>query len=827
MDFPITDPVLIFSFAIVLALMAPLLSSKIKIPSIIGLITAGMIIGPHLTGLLERDSTMELLGTIGLLYIMFQAGLEINIEQLKRDKHHTIIFGLATFAIPLFMGTTAAYFTLELSLVASILLSSMFSSHTLLTFPIVSKLGLSKKRSVTTTVGGTIVTDTLALLVLAVIIASHEGDVSLFFWIKLFVSIAIYSILTIWILPRAGSWFFRNFSSETGVEDYVFIFAAMLISAFFSHIAGLEPIIGAFLAGLTLNTLIPEKSILMNRIQFVGNSMFIPFFLISTGMLIDPWLLLTDNYTIKVTIIMVVIALISKYFAAELFGRFQSYDPTERGIVYGMSVNQAAATLAAVIVGYNVGIFNEAILTGTIIMILCTSFVGSIFTEKFAKRLILESTENYDHSSKKLLNRILIPISHPESVNSMMDLAVYLHPDKSEEPLYPLHIALEGPSVQKQIIEGENILTKATIRANTLQRPTIPLIKIDYNVPGGILEAIKEHRISKIIMGWNEPTNFKHSFYDSIMEQIVKSSHEMIFISRSVQPLNITERIILVIPPFINKQYGFIDTIRTLNKFTKALSSRLIIFTEEKTANEIKYLFKKDEVNPDFIHISSWKRITEDIKKIISGKDMLIQMIAREGRLAWRMSFDQLPYKLKQSFSNNNLLVVYPYYHIEDSEIDTELYSEDLSLLYSIPKENFLINVSEDQITDIFKKIVHFPYFNHPDKVYDQLLTVLKEYPIELTPDVVLIHVHTKEVDRSHLFPIVNRNGFEIQSIGAKPRIILILAVQEDQPVQEHLNTLSQISRMVMVNKLTENIISADNYSEFMELMRLDLLSLQ
>lgn len=253
MDFPITDPILIFSISMAMVLVAPLLSEKLKIPSIIGLISAGMIVGPNLAGILERDQSIELLGTIGLLYIMFQAGLEIDIEQLRRDKHHTILFGLFTFIIPLIMGTSAAYYTLGLSLVASILLSSMFSSHTLLTFPIVSRLGLSKKRSVTTAVGGTIVTDTLALLVLAVIIAAHHGNVCTLFWIRLFLSIGIYSSLTIWILPKAGSWFFRHFTSETGVEEFVFIFTAMFISAFFSHIAGLEPIIGAFLAGLTLN----------------------------------------------------------------------------------------------------------------------------------------------------------------------------------------------------------------------------------------------------------------------------------------------------------------------------------------------------------------------------------------------------------------------------------------------------------------------------------------------------------------------------------------------------------------------------------------------
>jgi len=358
---PIHDPVLIFSIVMAIVLIAPLLAEKIKLPGIIGLIFAGVLIGPHLFGILERDKTIELLSTIGILYIMFLAGLEINLEQVKQNKHYSIVFGLFTFAIPLVIGTASGILFLNMGILAAILLASMFSSHTLLTFPIISRLGLAKNRSVTTTIGGTIITDTLAFVVLAVVLAVNQGELTFFFWLKLIILAIIFVVIVLFILPIVSRWFFRHLASQTGIEEYVFVITVLFISAYLSHLAGLEPIIGAFLAGLSLNSQIPEKSTLMNRIQFVGNSLFIPFFLISVGMLIDPKVFVANLNALKVSLVMVIVAIIAKLIAAYISGKIFKFTKIEMGIIFSMSVNQAAATLAAVTVGYRVGIFDDSI----------------------------------------------------------------------------------------------------------------------------------------------------------------------------------------------------------------------------------------------------------------------------------------------------------------------------------------------------------------------------------------------------------------------------------------------------------------------------------
>lgn len=821
---PVHDPVLIFSIVMATVLIAPLLAEKFKLPGIVGLIFFGVVLGPHVMHILERDATIDLLGTIGLLYIMFQAGLEINLEEIKRNKHHSINFGLLTFFIPLILGTASAYYVLNMSLTASILLASMFSSHTLLTFPMVSRMGLAKKKSVTATVGGTIITDTLAFLVLATIAALHTGEVSAMFWIKLVSFSLIYAGIVIIFLPKVTTWFFRRFFSESGVEDYVFVITALFISAFFSHLIGLEPIIGAFLAGLTLNPLIPEKGVLMNRIQFVGNSLFIPFFLISVGMLIDPIVLFTNKAAILVTVVMISVALLSKDLAARIYSKIARFSSNERGLIFGMSVNQAAATLAAVLVGYNIGIFTEAILSGTIMMIVATSFVGSIITQKYARKIVLSKDNNSkDIPSKMSLDRILIPLLKEKDVAPIMDFSFLLHNKGSHEPLYPLHISLEGNNMDQKIVEGESILAKANIRTNAIQKSSIPLNKIDSNVSSSILRTIHEQRINKVILGWSENGPFMSSFYETTTEQLTKYCSEMILIANLVKPLNITKRLILIIPPYLYKQSGFTDTINSLKVLKNAISAEWLIIAEEETFTEIKHHFKKLKGEVDFTAVHSWKNIITTIKSFIEPTDIVIQLLARKGSIAWRMSFDQLANHLYKEFPQNNLVAVYPYFytddHVEYSESEEQkqhsIHDEFINDL--IPASNIYFNIQEKNPELVFSSLFNDNYMKDGEQVLKQIIDVLQDFPLELTKELVLIHTRTELIDDYEIYIAVNKNGFDIPKIDNVHKIMIILLSPVDKSTQSHLNILSQISRTVTQDKFISSILTANNFREFNE----------
>lgn len=821
---PVHDPVLIFSIVMATVLIAPLLAERFKLPGIIGLIFFGIFLGPHVLNILERDATIDLLGTIGLLYIMFQAGLEINLEEIKRNKHHSINFGLLTFFIPLILGTTAAYYILNLSLPASILLASMFSSHTLLTFPMVSRMGLAKKKAVTATIGGTIITDTLAFLVLAAIAAVHTGEVSTLFWLKLISFSLIYAGIVIYFLPKVTTWFFRRFFSESGVEDYVFVITALFISAFFSHLIGLEPIIGAFLAGLTLNPLIPEKGVLMNRIQFVGSSLFIPFFLISVGMLIDPIVLFTNKAAILVTFVMIVVALLSKDLAARLFSKIAKFSTNERGLIFGMSVNQAAATLAAVLVGYNIGIFTEAILSGTIMMIVATSFIGSIMTQKYAKRIVLSAdNDTKDIPSKMSLDRILIPLLKEKNVASLMDFSYLLHNKGSHEPLYPLHVSLDGNNMEQKIVAGEAILTKANIRTNAIQKSSIPLNKIDSNVSASILRTIHEQRINKVILGWSENGPFMSSFYETTTEQLTKYCLEMILIANLVKPLNITQRIILIVPPYLFKQAGFTDTINSLKILKNAISAEWLIIAEEETFAGIKHHFKKLKNEADFAPVASWKNIIPLIKSLLEPTDMIIQILARKGSIAWRMSFDQLANLLYKQFPGNNLVAVYPYLYTDDHDEITENEEEEKTTFRDkfindlIPAANIYFNIKEKNLETVFASLFEDNFLQHQTQLLNQIIAVLHDFPLELTKEIVLIHTRTDLITDYQIYIAVNPQGFEIDRIDNIHKILIILLSPEDKSTQSHLNILSQISRTVTQEKFISSMLSANNFREFSE----------
>lgn len=316
---PLSNPVLIFSLVLFIILFVPLLLNKIRVPYVIGLILAGVIIGEHGLNLLRRDSSIVLFGTVGLIYIMFLAALEIDMKEFKKNSKNSFIYGLFTFSLPMIVASPAAYYILDFPLITSILFGSMLASHTLIAYPVAARYNVHKTKAATIAVGGTIITDILSLLVLAVIARMSQGEINQAFWIQLGVSVAAFALFVWFIFPIIARWFFKRF--DDNISQYIFVLALVFLGAFLAELAGIEGIIGAFLAGLALNRLIPHHSPLMNRIDFVGNALFIPFFLIGVGMLVDLKVLFKSAEALKVAGIMTLAALISKYIAAWKIGR--------------------------------------------------------------------------------------------------------------------------------------------------------------------------------------------------------------------------------------------------------------------------------------------------------------------------------------------------------------------------------------------------------------------------------------------------------------------------------------------------------------------------
>ncbi|MBE2202577.1 MAG: cation:proton antiporter, partial [Anaerolinea sp.] len=657
-SFPFTDPVLIFATIMVIMLVVPLLFERLQIPTIIGLILSGVFLGPHGLGVLERNDTMILLGTIGLLYIMFVAGLEIDLNEFSKSRDRSFVFGALTFILPQGIGTLVAIYLLDFSWPAAILLASMFASHTLLTYPTVSRMGLAKRNAVTITVGGTIITDTAALLVLAVIAGATVGDLTMTFWLILGISLTIYTFLMFWGIPKIGRWFFRV-SNGGGVPEFLFVLAVVFIAAFFAELAGVEHIIGAFIAGLTLNRLIPEHSALMNRLEFVGNALFIPFFLISVGMLVDLRVLFNGLEAWLVSITMVATVSVTKYLAALFTQKLFGYSRDERNLIFGLSVPQAAATLAAVLIGYEIGLFGDDVLNGTIMMILVTCFVGSYFTEKAVRNIVLAQGENVLEKADTP-QRIVVPIANPATIGALINVATLIRDAHSQEPVRALSVLSESPNVEAQLVQNEKKLALATKEAAAAAVPVRIVNRLDMSPAQGIIRAMTELRATHLVIGWNGKITTQDRIFGSILDRVIGSSKQLVLVCKLEHPLHTMQRILLVLPPNAEHEPGFLTLAHTVKHLAQQMGVKIWVISATKGASALSRLVEETTPTVD-VKYETYQDLAEvsNYRDNITADDLVVLMSARRGMISWQPLLDGLPRELAQSLPQQSFIITY------------------------------------------------------------------------------------------------------------------------------------------------------------------------
>jgi hypothetical protein len=383
-------------------------------------------------------------------------------------------------------------------------------------------------------------------------------------------------------LPRLGKWFFRNVQSE-GVSQYIFVLAAVFATAFLAEVAGLEPIIGAFLAGLVLNRLIPHSSPLMNRIEFVGNALFIPFFLISVGMLVDLRVLVNGVEAWIVAITMIVIAIGGKWLAALFTQKLFNYSVEERNVIFGLSNARAAATLTAVLIGYDLGILNENVLNGTILMILVTCIVSSLVVEKAGRHLaITESQQTPDLSTTP--NRILVPISNPATIEQLIDFAILIKEPHSPEPIFPLAVVKDAEDTDAQLMASNKMLQKAILHASATENAVQLVSRIDMNIASGILRAIRELMITEVVIGWNGKVTARQRMFGSILDNLLEESQQMIMVCKILHPLNTMERIIVAVTPNAELEKGFYGWVNNIRVIANQIGTKIRFLSSVNTA---------------------------------------------------------------------------------------------------------------------------------------------------------------------------------------------------------------------------------------------------
>lgn len=675
--FPIADPVLAYAVLLTVILTANLLSRKIKIPSITGLIFAGILIGPHGLKILPASEIVELFAGVGILYIMFLAGLDIDMGDFQRNKNRSLFFGAVTFLIPQTIGTLAGVYILGLGRASSILMASMFASHTLISYPAASRLGIVRSEAVNITVGGTMITDTAALLVLAVIASSVKGTLDVYFWPMITLSLAVFIAAVAWSYPRLGKWFFRNVSD--GVLQYIFVMALLFAAGFAAELAGVEAIIGAFLAGLALNRLIPPSSPLMNRIEFVGNALFIPFFLISVGMLINVRKLFMGLESWIVSLTMIACVMAGKWLAAFITARKYRYSSSERNVIFGLSVAQAVATLAAVLVGYNLKILNENVLNGTVLMILVTCAVSSVVVERAGRKLAITNDDKFPArlDGKSV---VLVPVSKPETLENLIGLAVMLRGKKSDEPVRALSVISDTDYSAGKLAETKKLLEKAMKHAASAGAAVEMVSRIDVNPAEGIIRAAKELQATDIIVGWRGPSGAREKFFGSVLDAVLVESRQTVTVARFVYPIATHKRIFVMAPYNAAVENGFEKWVYNISLIASEISAPVVFCGDDFTVERYKHtlgIVGALATEVEFRSFYDWWDTPKNFQDPAED-DIVAVVSARAGGVSWDKRMPRLPNLLARRFPKTSFMLIYPGQEV--GSVDERLAAEKPSL---------------------------------------------------------------------------------------------------------------------------------------------------
>jgi Kef-type K+ transport system membrane component KefB len=629
-----------------------------------------MIIGPNGLRLIgektmESEGSIKLFATIGLLYIMFIAGLELDLNQFRKYLKKSITFGVLTFALPLFLGYPICYYVLHLSPMASLLTASMFATHTLVAYPIISKYGLSKHSSVAITVGGTILTDTAVLIILAIISSSTKGNLDFAFWVRLITSLTIFSFIMFFIIPKIARWFFSKLDSEK-TSQYIFVLSVVFFSAFLAEMAGVEHIIGAFVAGLVLNRLIPHNSVLMNRVDFIGNSLFIPFFLIFVGMVVDYRAFFQGTWPLIIAAVLTSFAIFSKWLAAYVTQVIFKLSKIERQIIFGLSTSHAAATLAIIMVGYDGGngILSINIVNGTVLLILITCMTASFVTESAGRKMLIEMSENsdLDDNETRLRNKhIMVSMNELIGNEGLIDFAILVSDPKVINPISVVSVYPNNDQAERMIRKSRKSLEDIVKHFAGHESKINTIATIDYNLSSGIARVSKE-LVSDIVI-INDSRNNKN-----ILKRVVGDDRahlldvcdKTIFFCQLDKPSVSYQKIVVVAPLLSEIEPTFSLWVERVLRLSKELSINLELFASATTYERFQKVAYANKL--DFnVRLKEIENLDDFFPLYNNSKDDLVVFCsARVGSVSYDPMIEAISTKLEKACPNNDLMFIYP-----------------------------------------------------------------------------------------------------------------------------------------------------------------------
>jgi len=806
---PLTDPAGIFSIVLVIILVAPFLAEKIRLPGIVGLALAGVLVGPHVLNLVAKDSAVEFLGTIGLMYVFFVAGAEIDIAQLRRERNSSLVFYAFTFGLPFAVGIGTGLSLFGMGILSAVLFGCVFSSYTLVPYPIVSKLGITRQRSVVAAVSAVILTDTTTMCILAVVARVSHGGGDWLTWARMLGAVLVWALLSGLLIPKAAELFFRE-AKPNGTIEFVFVVALVYICAFTSRLAGLEPIIGAFFAGLLLNRFIPESGVLMNRIKFAGDGLFVPFFMVYIGVLADPGAVFGSLVSLGVALAMVALNIASKWLAASGAGLALGYRRDERHMLFGLSVNHAAAVLAAALVGYKLGLFSQAVLNGAIFLIIASCFIGPLATQRAGKRLAAACEDRQAHTDRPL-ERILVAISNPSSIRDLLALAFLLRGRRSEEPVYPVAVVPESANTRLEIAKAENSLAQAVVQGVSAGVSVIPATRVSVNVSEGIIQAALEDRAGAIVLGWDRKPKLSHAFFGSAIDQVIKSAPELVVVARITKPLNNVAQAVLLLPPLVERHPGFRRGLAYVANFVSQTGARLTVYAQKPNGAAVTAAMgsTRSRLHAQIVEIDSWKSFTQVLGPQGSVDQAFVLFSARPGEAAWHPAVEKLPHRIGEERPDLPLLLFYLPEGVE--AVPAALHQAQTSDLFerALAAGRVMPKMEETSINDAIRELLR-SHFDADRKALARLSAlftdIAQRQPIELEPGVLLLHAHVEEAIEPLVFFGARPEGLRLLSLESPARLVVLLCAPLSQTPEEHLKTLGEIARLLKGGRIAERL---------------------
>ena len=663
--FPITDPTLIFFVVLLMILLSPIIMGRLRIPHIIGMVLAGVVVGQYGLDILERDASFELFGRVGLYYIMFLAGLEMDMEGLKKNRNRVAVFGLLTFLIPFAMTYAMASGLLHYTPLGSLLLAAIMASNTLIAYPIVGRYGLTRHTSSTLSVGSSMMALFMALIVMASIVNSFHGGSGIGFWLLFVVKFAAYCAGLILVIPRLTRWFLRRYSDA--VMQFIFILATVFLSAVLSDAVGLEGIFGAFMSGLILNRFVPKVSPLMNRIEFTGNALFIPYFLIGVGMLINVRLLFAGSRILWVVFCLVFFGTLGKAVAAYLAARLFRMPWLSGHMMFGLTSAHAAGAIAMVMVGRQLEtapgryLFGDEVLNGIVIMILFTCVISTVITERAAQRLRLQEKEEPQLKKDIDDEKILIPVKYPEYADNLVTMATMMRNPRSKRDLVALNVVYDDVNMRHNQAEGQQLLDHLRHLASASDVPMTTQVRIAANIANGIKHAFKEFQASEILMGLHFHKEVSRGFWGEFTRSLYNGLSRQIIITRIMQPLNTIRRIQVAVPSRAEFEPGFYRWLERLARMAGNLECRVVFHGRQDTLQLVKEFIRNrfPSVRAEYEELEHWNELPE-LATRVREDHLFVIVTARKGTISYKSAMERLPDEVNKCFKGKTLMIIFP-----------------------------------------------------------------------------------------------------------------------------------------------------------------------